>query len=286
MTQPHIDRYGPDVSVETLIGSIDRDGCAIVHGALSPEELAALNADFDGLIAKTPPGAPNHIPMLRDFMGANTIRIDGLPGKSKAFLDVLQDPRLLSYVDHYLLPSCLHYLLSTAQLIEIQPGESVQALHRDDGAWLHPPMPTSREAVPTVDTAQLEVIVLYALSDFTGDNGATRVVPGSHLWPTARRPQDDEVAVAEMPAGSAIFYLGKTLHGGGANVTSTDKRRAVFMGFSLGWLRTKENFFLSTPIDAVRGMPERVQQLLGYETHGGIGVVDVGNPAALLRGSR
>jgi len=216
-------------------------------------------------------------------MGAKTIRIDGLPGKSKAFVEILQNPRLLEYADHYLLPSCIHYLLSTAQLIEILPDETTQALHRDDSAWIHPPMPTSRETAPRADAAQLEVVVLYALSDFTADNGATRVVPGSHLWPTARRPQDDEVLAAEMPAGSAIYYLGKTLHGGGPNTTQDVMRRAVFLGFSLGWLRTKENFFLSTPIDAVRSMPKRVQTLLGYETHGGIGVVDVGCPSALLR---
>jgi hypothetical protein len=285
MTDPHIDRFRPDISVGAVIEAIDRDGCAIVERALGPDELSGLNAEFDDLVAGTPPGTPNHIPMLVDFMGAKTVRIDGLPGKSQAFVDLLQSPALREYADHYLLPSCIHYLLSTAQLIEIQPGETIQALHRDDSAWLHPPMPTTRLAAPEADAPQLEVVVLYALSDFTADNGATRVVPGSHLWPTGRKPQDDEVIVAEMPAGSAIYYLGKTLHGGGANRTQDVLRRAVFLGFSLGWLRTKENFFLSTPIDAVREMPTRVQQLLGYETHGGIGVVDVGCPSALLRGA-
>ena len=130
---------------------------------------------------------------------------------------------------------------------------------------------------------QLEVIVLYALCDFTAENGATRVVPGSHLWPARRKPQEHEVVAAEMKAGSAIYYVGKTLHGGGPNQTQDQPRRALFLGFSLGWLRTKENFFISTPIEAVREMPPRVQQLLGYETHGGIGVVDVGCPSALLR---
>ena len=89
-------------------------------------------------------------------------------------------------------------------------------------------------------------------------------------------------SASSSDSGSAIFYVGKTLHGGGPNQTTDQMRRALFMGFSLGWLRTKENFFISTPIDAVREMPKRVQQLLGYETHGGIGVVDVGCPSALL----
>ena len=101
--------------------------------------------------------------MLIDFMGHKTHRIDGLPGKSKAFIDLLQHPLALDMADHYLLPSCLHYLLSTAQLIEIESDETVQYLHRDDTAWIHPPIPTDRDAAPTVDVPQLEVIVLYAL---------------------------------------------------------------------------------------------------------------------------
>jgi Phytanoyl-CoA dioxygenase (PhyH) len=282
MTGPHIERFGPDVSIDTLIDAMDRDGCAIVEDAISPELLSSLNAEFDDLIAASEPGTPNHIPMLIDFMGAKTHRIDGLPGKSKAFVELLQHERPLDVADHYLLPSCLHYLLSTAQLIEILPGETVQHLHRDDTAWIHPPIPTDRDAVPTPDVPQLEVIVLYSLCDFTAENGATRVVPGSHLWPARRKPEEHEVVAAEMKAGSAIFYGGKTLHGGGPNQTQDQMRRALFLGFSLGWLRTKENFFLSTPIDAVREMPKRVQQLLGYETHGGIGVVDVGCPSVLL----
>ena len=221
--------------------------------------------------------------MLIDFMGAQdasdrrAARASRRPSSTSCSTSGRS-----TIADHYLLPSCLHYLLSTAQLIEILPDETVQHLHRDDTAWIHPPMPTDRDAVPTVDVPQLEVIVLYALCDFTAENGATRVVPGSHLWPARRKPQEHEVVAAEMKAGSAIYYVGKTLHGGGPNQTPDQMRRALFLGFSLGWLRTKENFFISTPIDAVREMPKRVQQLLGYETHGGIGVVDVGCPSALL----
>ena len=283
MSEPHIERFGAGVAVGSLIEAIDRDGCAIVHDAISPDELSRLNAEFDELIRVTEPGTPNHVPWLIDFMGAKTIRIDGLPGKSRTFVDLLQHEQPLGIADHYLLPSCRHYLLSTAQLIEILPGETVQYLHRDDTAWVHPPIPTDPDAVPAADVPQLEVVVLYALCDFTAENGATRIVPGSHRWPASRKPEEHEVIAAEMKAGSAIYYVGKTLHGGGPNETPDQMRRALFLGFSLGWLRTKENFFISTPIEAVRGMPERVQHLLGYRTHGGIGVVNVGCPSVLLK---
>jgi ectoine hydroxylase-related dioxygenase (phytanoyl-CoA dioxygenase family) len=282
MSDPRIEQFGPDVPIASLIEAIDRDGVAMVSGVIDPQLLTALNAELDPIIADAQPGTPNHIEWLQDFMGFKTVRIDGLPGKSKSFVELLQHPLALKMADHYLLPSCLHYLLSTAQLIEIQTEETVQQLHRDDVAWIHEPIPTTRDVAPNSQTQQLEVIVLYALSDFTAENGATRVVPGSHLWPANRKPKDHEVLAAEMPAGSAIYYLGKTLHGGGPNSTPNTKRRALYCGFALGWLRTKENFFLSTPIDAVREMPKTVQDLLGYETHGGVGVVDVGSPSARL----
>ena len=282
MTDPRIERFGPDVPIGSLIEAIDRDGVAMVSDAIAPELLTSLNAEFDEIIRDAQPGTPNHIEWLKDFMGFKTVRIDGLPGKSKSFVDLLQHPLALGLADHYLLPACLHYLLSTAQLIEIQTEETVQMLHRDDSAWIHQPMPTDRDVAPDSQTQQLEVVVLYALSDFTAENGATRVVPGSHLWPTKRKPQDHEVVAAEMPAGSAIYYLGKTLHGGGPNTTKNTMRRALYFGFSLGWLRTKENFFMTTPIEAVREMPKTVQDLLGYQSHGGIGVVDVGSPSARL----
>lgn len=282
MIDTRIAQFGPDVSAEALIEAIDRDGVAMVTGAIAPELLATLNTQFDDIVRGTEPGTPNHIEWLKDFMGFKTVRIDGLPGKSKAFVDLLQHPLALHMADHYLLPACMHYLLSTAQLIEIRADETVQYLHRDDAAWIHAPMPTDRNVTPDAETQQLEVIVLYALSDFTAENGATRVVPGSHLWPASRKPEEHEVVTAEMLAGSAIYYLGKTLHGGGPNTTTDSKRRALYCGFSLGWLRTKENFFLTTPIEAVREMPQTVQNLLGYQSHGGIGVAGVGSPGALL----
>jgi ectoine hydroxylase-related dioxygenase (phytanoyl-CoA dioxygenase family) len=107
-------------------------------------------------------------------------------------------------------------------------------------------------------------------------------VPGSHLWPIDRKAKPEEITQAEMSAGSALFYLGSTLHGGGTNTTSNEWRRGMFLGFVIGWLRTEENTFLTVPIDEVKKMPIRCQELLGYKAHRGIGVVDVGSPMALL----
>ena len=114
MTEPHIERFGPEVSIGSLTEALDRDGVAMVSDAIPPELLSVLNAGVRRAIAASEPGTPNHIPMLIDFMGHKTHRIDGLPGKSKAFVELLQHPLALEMADHYLLPSCLHDLLSTA----------------------------------------------------------------------------------------------------------------------------------------------------------------------------
>ena len=271
---PTIERVESAIDADELCALLERDGAAIVAGALSADQLVRLNGELDALIAATAPGLrhPSHEAMA-EFYGQSTIRFDGLPGKSTTFIEVMLSSLLCLTADHFLLPNCEDYLLNTGQLIEIGPGETAQRLHRDEDAWsyLRPPKP------------QLEVEAMFALSDFTCENGATQVVPGSHLWPPERRPEPAEIVQAEMPAGSGLFYLGTALHGGGANRTAAVRRRGMFLGYVVGWLRAEENSFLTVPIEQVRAMPLRVQELLGYKAHRAIGVVDVGSPMALLQ---
>ena len=269
-----LERLDATTNTAQLCEALQRDGAVVVEGALSGDQLGALNADFDRIVAATMPGLrhPTHEDMVA-FYGRKTVRIDGLPAKSETFLEVMLLPLLCKTADHFLLPNCDDYLFNTGQLIEIGPGESAQMLHRDEDAWSYLPAPRPR----------LQVEAMFALSEFTVANGATQVVPGSHLWPPERTPRPDEIVSAEMPAGSALFYLGSTIHGGGANQTERERRRGLFVGYVVGWLRTEENAFLSVPIEKVRTMPRRAQELLGYKAHRAIGVVDVGSPMKLLR---
>ena len=263
--------------VSDFIAALDADGTAIVEGFLAPKQLEALNADFDRIVAGLAPGVRHPtMPVMEEFYGGSTVRFDGLPGKSAAFVEIMQSPVLTGLADHYLLPHCLDYLFNTGQFIEIRPGETAQRLHRDEDAWRFGPL------IAEGPRAQLEVEALVALSDFTAANGATRVVPGSHLWPADREPAPDEILQAEMPAGSALLYLGSTVHGGGANRAAREARRGVFVGYVVGWLRTEENLFLTVPLEKVRNFPLRVQEVLGYKAHRAIGVVDVGDPRVLL----
>lgn len=264
-------------SVETTASDIseilNRDGAVIVEGAVEQDTLAALNADLDRFADDLGTGLRHPTSeFFIEFYGASTVRFDGLPAKSTAFLDVMEIPLLREVADILLKPNCEDYLLNTAQLIEIRPGETAQLIHRDEDAW---------SFMPKVKPL-LEVEAMYALSDFTIANGATQVVPGSHRWEPDREPEPGEIVQAEMKAGSALYYLGSALHGGGANTTEDVRRRGMFLGYVVGWLRTEENMFLTVPMEAAKSMSTRVQELLGYKAHEGIGVVDVGSPMSLL----
>ena len=273
---PALERVDASIEAETLAELLQRDGAAIVQNALTARQLKSLNTELDSVSKGIGPGLrhPSHEDMI-EFYGHSTVRLDGLPGRSVTFQEIMQSRLICGVADELLLPNCDDYLLNTGQLIQIGPGETAQSIHRDEDAWafFKPPKPL------------LEVEAMFALTDFTLHNGATQVVPGSHLWPIDREPQAHEVLQAEMKAGSALFYLGTTLHGGGANNTVGEWRRGMFFGYVVGWLRTEENTFLSVPIDSVKSMPKRVQELLGYKAHVGIGVVDVGSPMSMLTNS-
>ena len=264
-------------SSRVLFGALEQDGAVIVENILAAEQLSKLNSELDLYVSEAAPGSPNATSQeMTDFLGHSTIRIDGLPAKSQTFLEIMLLPQLCETADHFLLPNCEDYLFNTGQLIQIGPGQSAQELHRDEEAW------HEQTSVLSWPRPQLQIEAMFALSDFTAVNGATRVVPGSHLWPLDREAKPSEIAQAEMNAGSALLYLGSTIHGGGANETTDQHRRGMFLGYVVGWLRTEENTFLTVPIEKVRLMPTRIQELLGYKAHGAIGVVNVGNPMALL----
>lgn len=268
-----LERVDATAESTKLCSLLERDGAVIVERLLSAPQLDRLNQELDQQIAELEPGLrhPTHERMI-DFYGHRTIRCDGLPGKSATFQEIMLLRQLIETADYFLRPNCSDYLLNTGQLIQIGPGESDQALHRDEDAWRELPHPKPL----------LQIEAMFALTDFTRENGATRVVPGSHKWAPDRQPRPEEITCAAMPAGSALIYLGSAIHGGGANITTKESRRGMFLGYVVGWLRTEENTFLTVPLNKTRAMPTRVQELLGYKAHGSIGVVDVGDPMVLL----
>ncbi|MDQ1466236.1 MAG: hypothetical protein QOH10_651, partial [Actinomycetota bacterium] len=183
---------------------------------------------------------------------------------------------------------CARYQLNLGHLLQRGPGSEEQWLHRDEAVWSDVPRPHP----------ELQLATVIAFVDFTRDNGATRVVPGSHRWPDRQlspaeqmglpSPGPEQIAHAEMPAGSAVVYSGGTIHAGGANRTSIP-RRGAHLSYCLGWLRTEENNYLSTPPALAAALPRRAQELLGYAVHdsiprggGYLGMVRMQDPVELL----
>ncbi|HWD26772.1 MAG TPA: phytanoyl-CoA dioxygenase family protein [Rhizomicrobium sp.] len=206
------------------------------------------------------------------FEGYRTERVYTLVARGRVFERLAADERLLALIGRVLQPD---FLLSAAQAILIHPGEAEQALHHDDNFYR---VPRPRSA--------LGVSMILAVDDFTPDNGATTIVPGSHAWgapgPEQFAKAQREKRPAVMPAGSALVFPGTFIHGGGAN-RSAHPRLAVTFQYCEGWLRQQENFFLAVPRDVVRSMPPRLQALLGYSIWPPfMGMVTAHHPARTL----
>lgn len=266
--------------VESIREALTEEGGVVVEGLLDGSTLARFNAELDPLLEQAKPDRKFLNPGLDFFFGERTRHVTAVASKSRTFVEeVLCHPVLLGLCDAILGPSCARYQLNLAHVLDRGPGATQQYVHRDEVVWIHVPRPHP----------ELQMASVIALVDFTADNGATRLVPGSHRWDWERMPQEEEFAVAEMPAGSAVVYLGSTLHGGGPNTTTDQWRRGMHLSYVLGWLRTEENHYLATPPQVARTLPRRAQELLGYAAHdalyhggGYLGAVDLRDPVDML----
>ena len=244
------------VTVDDVVGAMEADGYCIVEGMLSGEEAARIRGSLIDVLDHTPTGR-------NDFEGYKTQRIYALFAKTRAFDQPAIHPLLLGVLDRIL----GHYQLSAPTGICIGPGERAQGLHRDEGIY---PLPA--------DFRNVVVNTMWALDDFTKENGATRLIPGSHLWVDERPDPLPPAVEAVVPAGSVIFYLGKIVHGGGANSTETP-RLGVILEYACSWLRAQENHILAVPRETVVELPERLQELLGYNIYPPfVGYVDGRHP--------
>ena len=265
-----VSRFTADADPDAVCAAIERAGAAIVEGMFPADVVARVNDEVEAAVAAADPGEEYFNPIMSAFHGPQTKQVTGVPGISRTFaVDVMGHPLHLALCDRILLPSCSRYQLNLGHLLQRGPGAEEQWLHRDEVVWSDVPSPHP----------ELQLASVIAFVDFTRDNGATRIVPGSHRWPDRALPvieqmqtpvAPDQIAYAEMPAGSAVIYLGSTIHAGGANITDIP-RRGAHLSFTLGWLRTEENNYLSAPPAYAATLPRSTQELLGYAIHDSIG---------------
>ena len=238
----------PDFDAEAHAGRLARDGFTVIEDFLSPEDLAEARMRIDALSGAHRGRNP--------FEGYATERIYTLVARGAVFERMVEDPRVLSLLDRFLLPG---YLLTASQSIRIHPGEAAQALHIDDSFYR---LPRPRPAV--------SLTLIAAIDAFTDENGATDILPGSHLWDEARAAEalaaggGPGLVPAVMPAGATIVLQGNLIHRGGANRSSAP-RLAVTNQYCQPWARPQENFFLGVPRAQAAALSPRLQALLGYE---------------------
>ena len=264
----HLEYFNLDSDTDDIIRALELHGAAVVENQVEPELadtiLSELREHFDKIGKGSDSG----------FTGYKTRWVSRLLAISQSSATLVDNPRVMEVADRILLRHCENYRIGSLTAIEILPGEKDQVLHSDDGIY---PV--------RIPGMQFQISAMWALDDFTKENGATRVVLGSHRNYSANVYQSEEnidyftpdtkentknTVQAVMPKGSVLFYMGSTLHGGGAN--RSDKSRAgIINTYSLGWLRQEENQYLNVPKKIAKQYSETVQKLMGYQMHRNLG---------------
>ncbi len=245
-----------------------RDGAVIVDDLAPPATVEAILAEMAPHIDATPPGSDG-------FSGRHTRRSGALVARSPSSHPLVRHPLVLD-VTGRILHRASSYQLHLTQTIAIGPGEPAQAIHRDEWAFDFFPFPADHH---------VQCNTIWALTDFTETNGATRVALGSQDWPVRHDLTVEDTVPAEMTRGSVILYTGKVYHGGGANRSEAD-RIGLNITYDVGWLRQEENQYLSVPLEVARTLDDELLRLIGYRIGAyALGYVDdVRDPLEVVRG--
>ncbi|ODP38815.1 phytanoyl-CoA dioxygenase family protein [Sphingomonas turrisvirgatae] len=240
-------RFSPE-AVASWSAALRRDGYCIIPDAVDTSAVDTLAGDLAGAFETTPAASG-------PFYGPWTKRFHGLLGRSAEMDSFVRDPLILSIAEEILLSGCEVIQLNLTQAIEIMPGGREQPPHRDQDMW-----PVRQPGLEYL------VNVMWPFTPYTAENGATILWPGSHLRQDEIVLDSNEAIVAEMAPGSALLFLGSTLHAGGANRT-TESRRGMIVSYSLGWLKPYELPWLAYPPEIARTFPRELAKLAGYRSH-------------------
>jgi ectoine hydroxylase-related dioxygenase (phytanoyl-CoA dioxygenase family) len=254
-------------AVTAHVDAVRRDGFTIIEDAFPVELADAIRDDLDRLERDL-----GVVPSGNDFEGARTVRIYNLLVHGELYQRIPVHESVLPVAEGVLDPGCL---ISSLSSIVICPQEKAQPIHSDDIL-----IPLEKPHAPLVCNT------MWAITDFTEANGATRLVPGSHQRENPHYGGDYDTVPAEMRKGSVLVWDGALWHGGGANHTD-ERRYGIAMNYCAGFIRQQENQQLGIPSELVRGFPPRLQELVGYGVYNGlIGHIDKQRPLDLLTGDK
>ena len=257
-----------DTDADEMYGLLDEAGVLVVHDMMTADQRAAVRAE----LAEHMAAASVDDDKPDDFYPGITRRMVAIPHRSPTMRELMMHPTVSALGDRHLLGNAKQWQLNVSAALEVGPGARDQVLHREEDLYPYFPVPRPN----------LILASMWAITDFTADNGGTMIVPGSHRWSADRAAEPSEIVRAEMPAGSVLFWLGGTLHGAGANVTDDDWRYGVIYTFNLGWLRTEENHHVSYPLAEALALPDEMRERLGFGMAYGDGGLGFYDPGVLL----
>ena len=250
-------------TVSEVVGALREHGGVVVRGLVDDALLCRIDAELRPLLERVPYAEGS-------FTGRHTRRTARLIAKSPASRELAQHPLVLGAASALFSGGCYDFQLASTSAIQIDPGQQAQTLHRDDNVY-----PFKHPGPPSV------MVAIWAIDAFTADNGATRVVPGSHLWDDVQKPREDDARTVVMPRGSVLLFDGALFHGGGENRSDRSRLGCLF-GYNLGWLRQLENQYLAVPPALARSLPATLQRLIGYRAHGFLGSFENQDPSVAL----
>lgn len=258
-----------DMAAGHYTGLLRQEGYCIIPEIVPTIQVTSLARDLRATFGMTPASRG-------PFYGNDTRRFGALLKRSIHAAAFVQHRLILDIVDRVLGPWCDHFSLNLTQAIEIMPNSVEQVPHRDQDMW-----PCSRLIAPQHDVEFL-INVMWPFTPYTAANGATRVWPGSHRRQGEQLLDPADAVAAEMAPGSALLFLGSTLHAGGANRTKRP-RRGMIVSYSLGWLKPYELQWLAYPPDVAKDFSPDLAALAGYRVHRpNLGNVEGRCPSALL----
>jgi ectoine hydroxylase-related dioxygenase (phytanoyl-CoA dioxygenase family) len=257
-----------DTSADAIHEILASDGALVIDDLASPSVIDAIAAEMEAFVEATPNGSD-------DFSGRTTKRTGALIARSPSSRQLVNHPLTLD-VARLLMHQASSIQVHLTQMISIGPHSPGQSIHRDEWAFDFFPFPSNVH--PQCNT-------IWAMTDFTEENGATRVIPGSQDWPADRKHSVDETVPVEMTKGSCLLYSGKVYHGGGAN-RSDAVRTGLNLTYCVAWLRQEENQYLSCPREVALTLDDELLKLMGYQIGAyALGYADdVRDPLDALRG--